>query len=143
MLPPPPTVSRAKPRPNRRNWDKMPPGFVIRWHPGSTTSGDDQHYLSAALIGGFGIVCAGKPLRKAQIVVRELASGEVHLATAEDVAFRRALYRLLAPGPDVDPDIVDKLWTPSRRIFRRWWPDSTPGRSNQTIPKSGSGTRRP
>lgn len=75
-------------------------------------SGDDQHYLPAALIGGFGVVRAGKPLRKAQIVVRELASGEVHPATAEDVAFRRALYRLLAPGPGVDPDIVDKLWTP-------------------------------
>ncbi len=75
-------------------------------------SGDDQHYLPAALIGGFGIVRAGKPLRKAQIVVRELASGQVHRATAEDVAFRRALYRLLAPEPGVNPDIVDKLWTP-------------------------------
>ncbi|MDA8342078.1 MAG: DUF4238 domain-containing protein [Actinomycetota bacterium] len=75
-------------------------------------SGDDQHYLSAALIGGFGIARAGKPLRKAQIVVRELASGEVHPATVEDIAHRRALYRLLAPGPGVDPDIVDKLWTP-------------------------------
>ncbi|MDA8283379.1 MAG: DUF4238 domain-containing protein [Actinomycetota bacterium] len=74
-------------------------------------SGDDQHYLPAALIGGFGIARAGKPLRKAQIVVRELASGEVHPATAEDIAYRRALYRLEAPGPGVDPDIVDKLWT--------------------------------
>lgn len=75
-------------------------------------SGDDQHYLPAALIGGFGIVRAGKPLRKAQIVVRELISGEVHPATAEDVAFCRALYRLENPGPGVDSDIVDKLWTP-------------------------------
>ena len=77
-----------------------------------TMSGDDQHYLAAALIGGFGIARPGKPLRKAQVVVRELASGEVHLATAEDVAYRRALYRLLAPGLGVDPDIIDKLWTP-------------------------------
>jgi Protein of unknown function (DUF4238) len=78
-------------------------------------SGEDQHYLSAALIGGFGVARAGKPLRKARIVVRELASGKVHPATAENVAYRRALYRLLAPGPGVDPDIVDKLWIPVER----------------------------
>ncbi len=83
-----------------------PPTSVV------TVSGDHQHYLSAALIGGFGIARAGKPLRKAQIVVRELASGEVHRAAAEDVAHRRALYRLLAPGSGVPADIVDKLWTP-------------------------------
>lgn len=81
----------------------------------ATMAGDDQHYLPAALIGGFGTARAGKPLRKAQIVVRELATGEVHPATAEDVASRRALYRLLAPGSGLDPDIVDKLWTPVER----------------------------
>lgn len=37
-----------------------------------TMAGDDQHYLPAALIG--------KLLRKAQIVVRELSTGEVHPA---------------------------------------------------------------
>jgi hypothetical protein len=75
-------------------------------------SGDNQHYLPAALIGGFGITPADKPLRKARIIVRELASGEVHPATAEDVAYRRALYRLQAPSLGVDPDIVDRLWIP-------------------------------
>lgn len=74
--------------------------------------GDKQHYLPAALIGGFGLRRSGQPLRRARIVVRELASAEVHPATAEDVAHRRALYRLEAPGEGVDPDIVDKLWIP-------------------------------
>jgi len=74
--------------------------------------GDRQHYIPAALIGGFGITRPGQPLRKSRIVVRELRSGEVHAATAEDVAHRRALYRLEAPVSDVDPDIVDKLWSP-------------------------------
>lgn len=36
----------------------------------------------------------------------------MHPVTAEDVARRRALYRLLAPGPG---SIVDKLWTPVER----------------------------
>lgn len=75
-------------------------------------SGNKQHYLPASIIGGFGIPRLGQPLRKAQVMVRELISGEVHLATAGHVAHRRALYRLRAPALGVDPDIVDKLWTP-------------------------------
>jgi hypothetical protein len=73
-------------------------------------TGEMQHYLPAALIGGFGIRRDGKELRKAKIVVRELASGLVHEANAEDVAWQPALYRLGNTATGVDPDIVDNLW---------------------------------
>lgn len=74
-------------------------------------SGDFQHHLPAALIGGFGVVRPGKPLRKATIMVKELRTDVVHPSTAENEAARRALYRLPAPPPGTDPDVVDGLWT--------------------------------
>jgi hypothetical protein len=83
----------------------------VAWHAILVLmTGDNQHYLPAALIGGFGERRPGLPLRKARIVVRELSSGCIHTAAAEDVAFRPALYRLKNSTPGVDPDIVDKLW---------------------------------
>ncbi len=72
---------------------------------------DRQHYLPAALLGGF-----GEPNRRrkggryATIAVRDLATGCVRLSNADSEAHRRALYRLEAPPPGVDRDVVDKLW---------------------------------
>lgn len=79
--------------------------------------GDRQHYLPAALIGGFGERREGKSWRYADIVVRELHSGNVHPGVAQDVAHRRAIYRIGNPPPGVDPDIVDTLWTPVEDVL--------------------------
>lgn len=73
-------------------------------------SGNKQHYLPAALIGGFGERREGKGWRYAEIMVRELESGEVHPSIADEAAHRRALYRLEDPPVGLDPDIVDTFW---------------------------------
>ncbi len=72
---------------------------------------DRQHFLPAALLGGFGRPdprC--RSARYATIAVRDLATGNVRCSNALSEAHRRALYRLEAPPPGVDPDVVDKIW---------------------------------
>jgi hypothetical protein len=72
---------------------------------------DRQHFLPAALLGGFGRPDPRrKEARYAAIAVRNLATGELRISNAESEAHRRALYRLVAPPPGVDRDAVDKLW---------------------------------
>jgi hypothetical protein len=73
-------------------------------------SGSDQHYLPAALIGGFGRPVGGKR-RHAQVAVRRKPGGAVDadFPAAETLASRKNMYRLVSPG-GVDPDIVDNLW---------------------------------
>lgn len=73
-------------------------------------SGDDQHYLPACLIGGFGRRVTRKSWRKSNIVVRDLKTGLVTPSTAEKQASSNALYRLTSPPPGVDQDFVDSLW---------------------------------
>ena len=43
--------------------------------------------------------------------MKDLSTGLIALSTAEREAHRRALYRLTAPGPGIDPDWVDQRWT--------------------------------
>jgi hypothetical protein len=73
--------------------------------------GTRQHYLPAAVIGGFGRLAAGKPLRDASILVKDLRTGSMRMSTANNEAHRRALYRLEAPPPGVDADAIDKNWS--------------------------------
>ena len=83
-------------------------------------SGTNQHYLPAALIGGFGLPPASGKLREATVAVRRKATGAVDggFPTAETLAFRRGMYRLTSPAPGVDRDIVDKLWNPVESSLR-------------------------
>jgi hypothetical protein len=72
---------------------------------------DRQHFLPAALLGGFGRPNSRrKGARYAAIAVRDLATREVRISNAESEAHRRALYRLAAPPPGIDRDAVDELW---------------------------------
>jgi len=77
-------------------------------------SGNNQHYLPAALIGGFGRPAPSRKLREATVAVRRNATGAVDTGfpKAEKLAFRPGMYRFAAPLPGVDPDAVDKLWDP-------------------------------
>jgi hypothetical protein len=74
----------------------------------------NQHYLPASLIGGFGARASGIRLREAQVVVRRKRTGRTSsgLVRANNLAARRNYYRLQAPLPGVDPDVVDRLWNP-------------------------------
>ena len=58
-------------------------------------SGTNQHYLPAALIGGFGRP-VGRRLRDAQVAVRRKPGGAVHsdFPAAETLAFRPGMYTL-------------------------------------------------
>lgn len=74
-------------------------------------SGSRQHYLPAALLGGFGRPGARRRGgRYAVIAVRDLTTGVVRLNNADGEAHRRALYRLAAPPAGADRDAVDKIW---------------------------------
>jgi hypothetical protein len=72
--------------------------------------GKRQHYLPAAVIGGFGLGRTNKSLRDAAIVVKDLRTGSIRHSTAQNEAHRRALYRLEDPPPGVNPDAIDDLW---------------------------------
>jgi Protein of unknown function (DUF4238) len=90
------------------------PGILKR------VSGRNQHYLPAALIGGFGRPAASGRLRDAEVAVRRKATGAVDsvVPTAEDLASRSGMYRLASPPPGVDRDVVDKLWDPVENALR-------------------------
>ncbi|HUZ53876.1 MAG TPA: hypothetical protein VMU94_15305 [Streptosporangiaceae bacterium] len=83
-------------------------------------SGSNQHYLPASLIGGFGLPAASGKLRHATVAVRRKATGAVdaRFPKAEELAFRRRMYRLTSPPAGIDPDIVDKLWNPVENSLR-------------------------
>lgn len=67
-----------------------------------------QHWLPAALIGGFGArTQAG---RKARVAVRRKRGGAVTVAKAETVAFERGLYTLSDPPPGLDPNQIDRIF---------------------------------
>jgi hypothetical protein len=77
-------------------------------------SGKKQHYLPAVLIGGFGSAAASGRLRDATVAVRRKATGAVDPVDprAESIAWLPGMYRLTAPPPGIDRDVVDKLWDP-------------------------------
>jgi hypothetical protein len=70
-------------------------------------SGKDQHYLPAALIGGFGQPAANGKLREARVAVRRKATGAVDTGfpKAEKLAYRPGMYRLAAPPAGVDAGV--------------------------------------
>ena len=74
-------------------------------------SGKRQHYLPACLIGGFGQVVEAKPLRKAKILVRNLATKEVYPSVAEDQAAVDNLYKVTVPMPDGNQNVIDSIWS--------------------------------
>lgn len=73
-------------------------------------SGDRQHYLPAALIGGFGDRRGRRDPREALVCWRRRSSPVVRETIAEAIGWRRGTYRLEDPQPGVDPDIVDAVW---------------------------------
>lgn len=75
-------------------------------------SGSNQHYLPASLIGGFGVASKGRGLREATVAFRSIATGNVYLDKAENLAYRKDTYRLENPPDGVDPDSIDNLWEP-------------------------------
>jgi Protein of unknown function (DUF4238) len=83
-------------------------GILVR------VSGKKQHYLPAVLIGGFGVATASGRLRDATVAVRRTATGAVDPVDprAESIAWLPGMYRLTAPPPGIDRDVVDKLWDP-------------------------------
>jgi len=83
-------------------------------------SGKQQHYLPAVLIGGFGVAAASGRLREATVAVRRTATGAVDPVDprAESIASLPGIYRLTAPPPGIDRDIVDKLWDPVENKLR-------------------------
>lgn len=82
-------------------------------------SGTNQHYLPAALIGGFGRP-VGTRLRDAQVAVRRKPGGAVDtdFPAAETLAFRPGMYRLSSPRAGFDRDVVDSLWDPVETRLR-------------------------
>ncbi|QMU78855.1 DUF4238 domain-containing protein [Streptacidiphilus sp. PB12-B1b] len=72
-------------------------------------SGRKQHYLPAALIGGFGD-SAGRDPRDAVVVWRRRRWEGPREAAAQYIGWRPGMYRLNDPPPGVDKDVVDKVW---------------------------------
>lgn len=75
-------------------------------------AGDRQHYIPAALIGGFGRPAADGRLRHATVAVRLQATGAVlpRFRKAETVGYEKRIYRLKKQLPGVDPDVIDNIW---------------------------------
>lgn len=72
--------------------------------------GAEQHYLPAALIGGFGDLHeGGTHLRDATVVVWRPGSKEPWETSAEKIGWRKGTYTIPGLGPDLQ-DVVDGLW---------------------------------
>jgi len=82
-------------------------------------SGRDQHYLPAAMIGGFGRP-VGRRLRDSEMAVRRKPGGAVDadFPAAETLAFRPDMYTLASPPAGVNPNFVDRLWDPVETHLR-------------------------
>jgi hypothetical protein len=81
-------------------------------------SGDRHHFIQASLLGGFGQIPAGRKQRDADIELRRRGSATTESTTPDLVGWEDKLYRLLNPGPGVDPDKVDKAWTRLENGYR-------------------------
>ncbi|MFD8615304.1 DUF4238 domain-containing protein [Streptomyces sp. NPDC059631] len=74
------------------------------------SSGAKQHYVPAALIGGFGRTADRERLRHAVVCWRRREWAETRETSAEAIGWRTAMYRLQNPADGVDPDVVDAVW---------------------------------
>ena len=81
-------------------------------------SGDRHHWIQASLLGGFGQTPAKKKQRDADIELRRRGSATTESTTPDEVGWEDKLYRLLNPGPGVDPDEVDEAWTDLENGYR-------------------------
>jgi hypothetical protein len=73
--------------------------------------GAKQHFIPAAIIGGFGPP-KGSVLRDAVMAVRRWGNPKrVFNKTAENIGWLPNLYTLVDPQGGVSPDVVDTLWT--------------------------------
>lgn len=81
-------------------------------------SGDNQHHLPAALLGGFGIPTTGKG-RDALVLARRKVTGMVDAkpTKAAKLAVKGPTYRLMNPPNGVDRDVVDKIWNHVERVL--------------------------
>lgn len=70
--------------------------------------GSKDHYLPAAIIGGFGQRPPKKPRRKAKVAVWVDALGQVVSTTAENVGWEYALYDV--PGDAGSAEAFEKVW---------------------------------
>ncbi|MEU0937637.1 DUF4238 domain-containing protein [Embleya sp. NPDC005971] len=73
-------------------------------------SGKKQHYLPAALIGGFGRLGPDRRARNAVVVYRTQDGSEVLESSASGIGYSKRMYRLKQPAPGMDPDRVEHVW---------------------------------
>ncbi|WP_037569265.1 hypothetical protein [Phaeacidiphilus oryzae] len=66
--------------------------------------------MPAALIGGFGDVSGRPGLRDAEVWWRRKEWDTARGTKAEAIGWRSKMYRLQAPAPGGDPDVVDAVW---------------------------------
>ena len=60
-------------------------------------TGGKQHFLPAALIGGFGRVAPGESLREAEVLWRRREWQQSRPAMAASIGYVNKMYRLAAP----------------------------------------------
>jgi hypothetical protein len=72
-------------------------------------TGGKQHFLPAAVIGGFGRVVAGGSLRDAKVLWRREWQ-QSRPTVAESIGYVNKMYRLAAPPLGVSADRVDEFW---------------------------------
>lgn len=72
--------------------------------------GTKDHFLPAALIGGFGHAAAGRPARQARVLWRRREWTQPRPTKAAAIGFVRGMYRLAAPPSGTSADRVDELW---------------------------------
>jgi hypothetical protein len=73
-------------------------------------TGDKQHYLPAAVIGGFGETGPGAPLREAKVLWRRREWDQARTTVAHRIGYENRMYRLSEPPDGMNPDTVDELW---------------------------------
>jgi len=73
-------------------------------------TGGKQHFLPAALIGGFGRVAPGESLREAEVLWRRREWQQSRPAMAASIGYVNKMYRLAAPPHGMSADRVDELW---------------------------------
>jgi hypothetical protein len=81
-------------------------------------SGARHHFIQAALLGAFGDVQLGKPLREAPIEIRRRGNTATETTTPDQVGWVHELYRLTSVPAGVDPDLVDNVWSPIENTYR-------------------------
>lgn len=73
-------------------------------------TGDKQHFLPAAVIGGFGRKAMGELSRDAEVLWRRREWQQPRSTKAHNIGYVNGMYRMSNPPNGVNPDIVDELW---------------------------------